>query len=273
MASGDHRTNGGMATALLTADDPSPVQVINPNGVSPFLLLGDHAGNRVPNALNALGLPQAELNRHIGWDIGIAELGPMLAEALDAVFVRQTYSRLVIDSNRDPVRADAMPEVSDLTVIPGNQALTDADRARRIAGVHAPYQAAIAAEIARRDAAGMATILVSLHSFTPLMHGAGQNGGGVQRPWQVGVLHHLGDTGFAHALLAALRADTALTVGDNEPYSMDTIDYTIPLHAYPKRRRYAEIEVRQDLIGDTAGCTAWTARLARALRAAELALR
>ena len=273
MASDGHSGDDSAGVSLLMADDPAPFQIINPGGTSPFLLLGDHAGNLVPRTLNALGLPEAELARHIGWDIGIAELGGMLAEALDAVFVRQTYSRLVIDSNRDPARVDAMPAVSDLTVITGNQGLSEADRAARIAGVHAPYQAAIAAEIARRDAAGVATILVSLHSFTPLMHGAGQNGGGVQRPRQVGVLHHLGDTSFAHALLAALRADPALTVGDNEPYSMDTIDYTIPLHAYPARRRYAEIEVRQDLIGTTAGCAEWTERLAGALRAAELALR
>jgi predicted N-formylglutamate amidohydrolase len=246
---------------LLRAGDPEPVRVINPGGTSPFLLLGDHAGNLVPHALDDLGLPPEELRRHIGWDIGIGDLGPMLAEALDAVFVRQTYSRLVIDCNRDPARADAMPEVSDLTVVPGNRTLDDADRAARVAAIHTPYQAAIAAEIARRDAAGQGTILVSLHSFTPAMQR-------IARPWQVGVLHDGGDTSFAHALLAAFRTDPALTVGDNEPYSMDTIDHTIPRHAYPAHRPYAEIEVRQDLIDTVAGCVDWSDRLATALRAA-----
>ncbi len=250
---------------LLRAGDPAPVRIINPGGASPFLLLGDHAGNLVPAALGDLGLPPEELARHIGWDIGIGNLGPMLAEALDAVFVRQTYSRLVIDCNRDPARADAMPEVSDLTAIPGNRGLTDDNRVARVAAIQTPYQTAIGAEIARRDAAGQGTILVSLHSFTPAMQQ-------VPRPWEVGVLHDGGDTTFAHALLDAFRADPVLTVGDNEPYSMDAIDYTIPLHAYPTRRPYAEIEVRQDLIGTMEGCAEWSARLAVALRAAEAGL-
>ncbi|MDQ2764432.1 MAG: N-formylglutamate amidohydrolase [Pseudomonadota bacterium] len=247
--------------ALLGANDPVPVRVINPGGTAPFLLLGDHAGNLVPESIHALGLPPEELARHIGWDIGIGELGPILAEALDAVFIRQTYSRLVIDCNRDPARDDAMPEISDLTVIPGNRDLDAGRRAARVAAIQTPYQEAIAAEIARRDAAGQGTILVSLHSFTPAM----QN---VPRPWQVGVLHDGGDAAFARALIGAFEADPALTVGDNEPYSMDAIDYTVPLHAYPKRRPYAEIEVRQDLIGTTAGCREWSARLAVALQVA-----
>jgi len=247
--------------ALLQAGDPPPVQVIRPDGSSPFLLLGDHAGNLIPLRLADLGLPEEERSRHIGWDIGIGELGPMLAERLDAVFIRQTYSRLVIDCNRDPARADAMPEISDRTIIPGNQALDKAARTARIAAIHTPYQQAIGAEIARRDAAGQGTILVSLHSFTPAMQG-------IARPWQVGVLHDGGDTSFAHALLAAFRSNATLTVGDNEPYSMDLIDYTIPRHAYPERRGYAEIEVRQDLIGNTSGCRDWTIRLADALRVA-----
>jgi predicted N-formylglutamate amidohydrolase len=261
MAMDSDRANGTAGDGLLMAHDPAPVTTINPGGGSPFLLLGDHAGNAVPARLDRLGLPNRELSRHIGWDIGIADLGPMLAAELDAVFIRQTYSRLVIDCNRDPARADAMPEVSDLTIVPGNAALSDADRAARIAAIHTPYQTAIAGEIARRGTKGMATILVSLHSFTPAMQG-------VERPWQVGVLYHGGDTGFAKRLLGTLAADGALRVGDNEPYSMELIDYSIPRHAYPDRLPYAEIEVRQDLIDTPDKCVAWSARLAAGLRRA-----
>ncbi len=57
--------------ALLGADDPAIFSVHRAQGASPFLLLADHAGQRVPRALADLGLPQAELDRHIGWDIGI----------------------------------------------------------------------------------------------------------------------------------------------------------------------------------------------------------
>jgi predicted N-formylglutamate amidohydrolase len=211
-----------ISQSLLGTEDAAPVTLVNPRGASSFLLIGDHAGKAVPAALGSLGLSDAELSRHIGWDIGIAELGQMLADRLDAVFLRQTYSRLVIDCNRSAEQPDA-----------------------------------IAAELARRDALGITTTLVALHSFTPSMRG-------IDRPWQIGILHDGGDTGFAHALLDVLREEADLTVGDNEPYRMDQIDYTIPRHAYPSRP-YAEIEIRQDLLGSTEGCAAWADRLARLL--------
>ena len=235
---------------VLQAADPSPVRIINPAGASSFLLLGDHAGNAVPHKLEALGLPPEELARHIGWDIGIGGLGPMLARALDAPFVRQTYSRLVIDCNRATDAADAIPPVSDGTAVPGNADLPPDDRAARIAEIHAPYQATIAELLAARDSVGLQTVLVSLHSFTPVMRGQA-------RPWDVGVLYDGGDTRFAAAVMAALRGRGDLVVGDNEPYRMDLIDYTIPRHAYPARP-YVELEIRQDLIASEAGQRRWT---------------
>jgi len=246
---------------ILAADEPPPVRQHNPGAGSPFLLVGDHAGNRVPRGLGDLGLPLSERVRHIAWDIGIVSLGVRLADRLGASFVHQTYSRLVIDCNRRPGAPDSIPPVSDDTAIPANADLTAEDAAARAAAIHAPYQAAIAAELDRRAAAGLSTILVALHSFTPVMRG-------IARPWEVGVLHDAGDNRFARALLVALAEDTALTVGDNEPYSMDTIDYTIPHHAYPRELPYAEIEIRQDLMADEAGVGEWVERLVAALPAA-----
>ncbi len=254
--------NSTASQTLLGTEDAAPVMVVNPKGASSFLLIGDHAGNAVPTRLNALGLSETDLARHIGWDIGIGELGAMLAEKLDAVFVRQTYSRLVIDCNRSPSQPDLIAEVSDGTVVPGNAALDEAARAARFGEIHAPYQDAIAAEIARRDAAGTTTMLVALHSFTPAMKGTLRD---QARPWHIGILHDGGDTRFAQALLDVLRDEADLVVGDNEPYRMDLIDYTVPRHAYPARRPYAEIEIRQDLLGSTESCAAWADRLARLL--------
>lgn len=248
--------------ALLQGDDPPPVAIVNPEGASPFLLIGDHAGNRVPERLGRLGLAEAELARHIGWDIGIGALGGMLAQRLDAVFVAQTYSRLVVDCNRAAGAPDAIAQASDGTAVPGNIALTQAERAARFAAIHEPYQQAIATELARRDRAGRASVLVALHSFTPAMRTRPHDGA---RPWEIGVLHDRGDTAFALAVLARLRRDATWTVGDNEPYRMDSIDYTIPRHAYPARR-YVELELRQDLIGDEAGQRAWAQTLAAVLR-------
>ena len=232
--------------------------IVRPGASSPFLLVGDHAGNLVPRSLRELGLGEAERIRHIAWDIGIAALGTALADRLDATFIQQRYSRLVIDCNRRPGAPDSIPPVSDGTPIPANAVLDAAGAAARAAAIHEPYQAAIAAELDRRAASGQETILVALHSFTPSM-------GSVDRPWQVGILHNAGDSRFARAMLAAFAEDPALTVGDNEPYSMDTIDYTIPFHAYPRGLPYVEIEIRQDLLADDAGVASWCARVDQAL--------
>ena len=258
---------GRIDRPLIAAHDAPPVTIINPGGTSSFLLIGDHAGNAVPSALAGLGLGESELARHIGWDIGIGVIGPLLAARLDAVFVRQTYSRLVVDCNRSQSQPDAIAEVSDGTVIPGNANLSDLEKTERFAAIHEPYQAAIAGELDRRDASGQATILVALHSFTPAMRGPGATQG-TPRPWHVGILHDRGDTRFATAMLDVLAQETDLTTGDNEPYRMDLIDYTIPRHAYPTGRLYAEIEIRQDLLATPADCARWADRLAIVLNKA-----
>lgn len=233
----------------------SPVIVQNPGAASPFLLLGDHAGRAVPPWLE-LGVAPAEMDRHIAWDIGVAGLGRRLSEALDATFISQTVSRLVIDCNRDPARADAICEVSDGTQIPGNADLAPADRLHRIQEVFAPYHAAIAAELDAR--AGRPTVVVALHSFTPQMSG-------FARPWRFGVLH-MGNAPFSRAALARLRAEPDLDpVGDNEPYQMDTVDFTVPHHAMKRGLDYLELEVRQDLIAHEKGQAAVADRLARLL--------
>lgn len=245
-----------MAEPLLRQGDPHPVARTGADG-SRFLLIGDHAGVAVPAALDGLRLPEAERLRHIGWDIGIAGLGERLARRLGAVFLAQAYSRLVIDCNRPPDSQLAMPEVSDGTVVPGNAGLSEAERAARIGAIHAPYQAAIGEAL---DGMGDDAILIALHSFTPVF-------GGQARPWTCGVLH-LADSPFAFAVLARLRAEAGLIVGDNEPYRMEGTDYTVPFHVRARGIQYAEIEVRQDLIADAAGQDEWAERLDRVLRAA-----
>jgi predicted N-formylglutamate amidohydrolase len=227
--------------------------VQNPGAAAPFLLIGDHAGREIPPELGDLGVPAAEMDRHIAWDIGVRGLGERLSAALDATFVAQTVSRLVIDCNRDPARADAICEVSDGTAVPGNVGLSEAERARRVETVFRPYHAAIAAELDRRP-----RIVVALHSFTPRMAGS-------DRPWGFGVLH-LGGSPFCDAMLARLRAEPDLApVGDNEPYRMDGTDFTVPHHAIARGLDYLELEVRQDLIAHEEGQADVAERLVRLL--------
>jgi predicted N-formylglutamate amidohydrolase len=208
------------------------------------LIVCDHAGRATPTRLQRLGLADEAFERHIAYDIGAAELSRDLARRLEATLIEQIYSRLVIDCNRSPGRADLIPEVSDGTVIPGNAGLSDAQIEARIAAIHTPYHVAIATEIDRALAAGAPPALILIHSFTPAM-------GGVPRPWQVGVLHQ--GNRLSLEMLALLRVEAELTVGDNAPYAMDEIDYTAPRHAQARGLQYLELETRQDLIADAAG--------------------
>jgi predicted N-formylglutamate amidohydrolase len=252
----DSATAGG----LLGANDPPPVEIINRLGHSPFLLLGDHAGNLVPDPLGSLGLGRSELECHIAWDIGIDALGRALSATLDAAFIRQRYSRLVIDCNRDPLSPEAILDESDGTPIPGNRRIEPIAWQARVAAIHTPYQHAIHEEIARRSAHHAATVLISLHSFTPDL-------AGMSRPWHIGVLHGGGQDRFARRLLDRLQQNEALIVGDNEPYQLDSVDYTVPRHAFP-RLPYAELEIVHSLLDEGQARDGFTAMLAEALVAA-----
>ncbi|CAN5413095.1 N-formylglutamate amidohydrolase [soil metagenome] len=246
---------------LLGPDDPPPVGVLNPAGRSAFLLLGDHAGIAIPAALGTLGLSAQDRARHIACDIGVQGLGQALAPLLDATFIHQVYSRLVVDCNRDPLADDAIPAVSDGARILGNESIGPVEKAQRVAQIHAPYQQAIAAEIAHRRVLDQPIVLVSLHSFTPVMAGRA-------RPWHVGILHGGGDEAFSHAVLQELSALDRFVVGDNQPYHMDATDHTVPRHAFGAGLAYVELEIRQDLIGNVEGQHDWAHILAKALVAA-----
>lgn len=243
---------------LLGADDPAPFTVHRAHGDSPFVLIADHAGQRIPARLGDLGLAQAELDRHIGWDIGIAGLAERLSEKLDAFAILQTYSRLVIDCNRPLEAPGSIVAVSDGTAVPGNEGLDDDAKTARALEIFAPYHARITQELDRRSEEAPAPVLISLHSFTPVF-------AGFVRPWHTGVLYHR-DTRLAHALRDALRAEAGLVVGDNEPYAVsDASDFAVPVHGEQRGLLHVELEIRQDLIADTAGQEEWAERLARIL--------
>ena len=248
------------SSGLLVAADPEPAAVENLAGSSVLVLLGDHAGRAIPTRLGDLGVGSADLARHIACDIGVAGMGAALASRLDAVFVHQRYSRLVIDCNRAPGDPGSIPAISDGVAIPGNQALNLPDVDARRREIFQPYQDRIAQVLDERQAAGRASLLISLHSFTPSM-------GGIARPWRFGVLHR-GDSAFSSAVLAILRADWGEAAGDNQPHAMDGVDYTVPHHADPRGLDYLELEVRQDLLADPAGHAEIAAIVARLLPAA-----
>jgi predicted N-formylglutamate amidohydrolase len=246
---------------LLAADEPPPVSVYNAGGASPLLLVADHAGKAIPRALGRLGVAAPEWERHIAWDIGIASVGRMLANALGAMLIQQNYSRLVIDCNRPPGAPTSIPEISELTPIPGNVGLSDADKAARSREIFWPYHERIETELERRRQAGGATALIALHSFTPVFKGAA-------RAWHVALLYNR-DPRLARRLLTLFQQERGLVVGDNQPYFVsDATDFTIPLHGERHGLPHALIEIRQDLIAEESGQRKWAGILARVLRQA-----
>jgi predicted N-formylglutamate amidohydrolase len=252
--------------SLLAPDEPPAVTVERPQGSSHFLFVVDHASHRIPRRLGALGLAAADLERHIAWDIGAAAVAHDLSARFDATTVLQGYSRLVIDCNRDPMVQTSIPEISEHTPIPGNQGLSRAERVARAQAVFWPYHDRIAGLVGERIAAGRPVVLVAVHSFTPVFKYA-------ERPWHVGVLYNR-DARLARPMMALLREDGELSVGDNEPYAVsDTNDYTIPVHGERRGVPHVELEIRQDLVAEPHGQQAWAARLAdllpRALERAE----
>jgi predicted N-formylglutamate amidohydrolase len=252
--------------SLLARNEPPPVRLLRPHGTSEFVLAADHAGRRIPRKLGTLGVAESELTRHIAWDIGIAAVTEAVAELLDAPAVLQNYSRLVIDCNRAPGHRTSIPAISELTPVPGNEGLSDADRAARRRAIFDPYHAAIAGLLDARKAAGRRSVLVAMHSFTPVFKS-------VARSVEIGVLYHH-ETPLSRTMLALLRAEGDLAVGANEPYAItDDSDYTVPVHGEGRGLDHVEIEIRQDLIADAASQAAWARRMARLLGEADERLR
>jgi predicted N-formylglutamate amidohydrolase len=258
--------NAGDTSLLLGSADVPPVWEDNAAGGSPFLLTCDHYGRLTPRSLGDLGLPASELTRHIAWDIGIAGVAEALSKQLNAHLIAQRYSRLVIDCNRPPGAPSSIPRISEATTIPANEALSrDVAELRRQA-VFDPYHRRIAEVIDARLREGVPTVLVALHSFTPVY-------AGIARPWHIGTLYQR-DTRLPRLLLKQLRGEGDLVVGDNEPYAVsDETDYTIPVHGEARGLMNTGIEIRQDLIADPAGQQQWADRLARIFGEIETALR
>lgn len=246
-----------MAMAAVSASDVtgSAVAVSNRDGGGAFVLTCDHASARIPPAYAGLGLPAADLQRHIAWDIGALGLAERLSGLLDAPLLHPTVSRLLLDVNRDTDAHDSIVVTSEDTVIRGNHSIDTIERQHRRDWIYAPYHREIETVVAARIAAGKPTAMISIHSFTPVFKG-------VPRRWQVGVLSQR-DRRMADPLLRALRADAGLEVGDNQPYApRDGVYHTLECHAEAHGLPCVMLEIRNDLIRDTSGQVSWAERLA-----------
>jgi predicted N-formylglutamate amidohydrolase len=243
-----------MGTCLLDGEE-APAVLVNAGGRSAYVLICEHASNRLPKRLGTLGLPESDLQRHIAWDLGAEQVARRLSRLTDAPLVLQRYSRLAYDCNRPPDAADAMPEVSETTQIPGNRNLSPADKLARIREIYRPFHGAIADLLDRRAAEGVRSMVVTIHSFTPVYKGR-------RRTVELGVLHDQ-DTVLSHRLI---RSFPGVDARLNEPYGpTDGVLHTLTLHAAPRQLRRVMIEIRNDLISNEQGQDQWAERLSASL--------
>jgi predicted N-formylglutamate amidohydrolase len=247
-----------MKNNLLEGEEGAFV-LVNENGTSPYVLACEHASNRLPKRLGNLGLSDADLQKHIAWDIGAEGVARLLSKLLDAPLVLQRYSRLAYDCNRPPEAPGAIPELSETTVIPGNRNLSADEKMQRVEEIYRTFHTGLAHVLDKRACAGKSASLVTLHSFTKTYKGK-------DRAVELGILFDR-DSRIADKLIKGFPSiDTRL----NEPYGpRDGVLHTINLHAAPRGLRSVMIEIRNDFISNARGQNEWAQRLALPLIQAE----
>ena len=235
-------------------DDASPFEVFNPGGSARLLLVCDHATAIIPEKYERLGLDPTILHRHVAWDIGAADVTRRIARALDASAVLSRFSRLLIDPNRSLDHPTLVVEESDGVEVPGNRGLPTEEVERRAAQFYHPYHDAVRGQMERLRADGGIPAFVAIHSFTPVMEG-------FRRPWHMGLLWNR-DPRMRDALLKAFETESAVVVGDNEPYTGQTHNYTADTYGTEAGLPHVSIEFRQDLIDTHHEAQRWAELLA-----------
>lgn len=241
-------------------DSTAPVfDIQHPDSDSALLLTVDHASRHIPEKYNNLGLTDhSVLARHIAWDIGIEDVTRRLSDKIGATAIYARFSRLLLDANRYPDDPASTPVMSDGVEIPANRTVSKEDREERVETYFRPYHGAITDLIEKKRAVHEVPLLISMHSFTPVMND-------FERPWHIGVLWDR-DPRIALPLLKILRENSSLVVGDNEPYSArEPMGYTMNEHGMKRNIPNVAIEIRQDLIDTHQGAEKWANIMADAL--------
>ncbi len=220
--------------------------VENADASGQLLLVCEHASRLLPEKMGSLGLSEEALASHIAWDPGALAVSKLLVESLDAALIHQRFSRLIYDCNRPPEADAAMPAVSEIFQIPGNAAISPAERLARTQALYFPFRDELSDFIAARKANGRLPVLVTMHTFTPVYHGK-------QRDVEIGILHDR-DSRFADAMLAAAEKTPRYAVRRNEPYGpADGVTHTLIEHGLKNGLPNVMIEIRNDLVKDEVG--------------------
>ena len=231
---------------VLSEAEGSCVSIERRDGKSALLIICEHASRTLPERYGDLGLSKDARESHIAWDPGALAVARGISAALDATLVSQRFSRLIYDCNRPPEAPGAMPEKSEIYPIPGNQNLGAEERKARTEALYIPFHDAVRGLIAERKARGQETVVVTIHSFTPVFNGK-------PRAVELGILHDA-DSRLADEMLTAAADAPLYKTERNEPYGpQDGVTHTLILHGVSNGFRNVMIEVRNDLIKDDAG--------------------
>jgi predicted N-formylglutamate amidohydrolase len=237
-------------------DNGAPAHVINENGLSPIILVCEHASCHIPSVLENLGLSEDERLAHIAWDIGAEPMARMMSAQLYAPLILQRYSRLVYDCNRPPENPSAWPEKSENTTIPGNVGLSEAQKSARVRQIYKPFHQTVSDFLDQHQQRVSEPVFITIHSFTANYHGK-------YRDVELGVLHD-DHARLADAMLA--QAPNDYIARRNEPYGPeDGVTHTLNLHGGERGLKNVMLEVRNDLIADDAGQAIWATRLVELL--------
>jgi predicted N-formylglutamate amidohydrolase len=237
--------------ALLQDHEESPFIAVNEEGRSPYVLICEHASCLMPRRLGTLGLGEADLRSHIAWDIGAEKVARLLSRLMDAPLLLQRYSRLAYDCNRPPEAPDAIPDLSEFTAVPGNRKLSAEEKLARMREIYRPFHDGVSLVLDRRAAESRRSLIVSIHSFTPVYKGK-------PRSVELGILHDR-DTALSAKLIKSFpNIDARL----NEPYGpKDGVLHTLNLHGFARGLQHAMIEIRNDLVSAERGQDEWAQRL------------
>lgn len=246
---------------LLGANDPAPFEVFPAWSDTPVVLVCDHAGRGIPQALTSPSLPWHDRIRHIAIDIGAKRLAFSIANRLGAGLITQYYSRLVIDSNRPRHSPQLAPEISDGSSIPFNQNLSNEELDNRWNLIHQPYHNRISEILDSR--AGKPTVFIAIHSFTPKLRG---------KPYRDTIIDLMAreDKTLAKTLKSAIhRSLPQVSIGINQVFQITSMtDYTLPHHAESRKLPHVSIEIRNDWVNNPYQSSYWGAVLAQAIDAA-----
>ena len=233
--------------------DYAPYQVEGQDRHSQIVVICDHAANTVPDFISGgdLGISQADMNRHIAYDIGAFGASRRLAERLSASFIHSNFSRLVIDPNRAEDDPTLVMQLYDGSIIPANRGISDNDKNLRKEKCYGPYHNALKDLLAKHTN----PIIISVHTFTKQLNGY------AERPWHIGILY-ADDKRLATPLIDLLNKQPDLCVGDNQPYSGNLKGDTMDRHALQQGRIHVLIEIRNDLIEIEADQHKWADILA-----------